>query len=92
MTEAPRDIQRLRRLLAPKNRDAASRAVRAIREGMRVVTEHPGAGRPIERMDSEFRERRIPCGKSGYLLLCRLDGDPAVELAVRHRREAGHGR
>lgn len=52
--EALRDIQSCYRFLAPKNPAAASNAVRTIREGMRVVAEHPGAGRPVERMDPEF--------------------------------------
>lgn len=89
--EALRDIQNCYRFLAPKNPTAASNAVKAIREGMRIVIEHPGAGRPVERMDPEFREWLIGFGDSGYVVLYRLDGDSAVVLAVRHQKEAGYG-
>jgi plasmid stabilization system protein ParE len=88
---ALRDIQGCYRFLAPKNPTAASKAVKAIREGMRVVAEHPGAGRPVDRMDPEFREWLIGFGDSGYVVLYRLDGDSAVVLAVRHQKEAGYG-
>ena len=89
--EALRDIQNCYRVLAPKNPTAASKAVKVIREGMRIVAEHPGAGRPVERMDPEFREWLIGFGDSGYVVLYRLDGDNAVVLAVRHQKEAGYG-
>ncbi len=89
--EALRDIQNCYRFLAPKNHTAASNAVKAIREGMRVVAEHLGAGRPVERMDPEFREWLIGFGDSGYVVLYRLDEDSAVVLAVRHQKEAGYG-
>ena len=89
--EALRDMQVCYRFLVPKNPTAASNAVKAIREGMRVVAEHPGAGRPVDRMDPEFREWLIGFGDSGYVVLYRLDGDSAVVLAVRHQKEAGFG-
>ena len=54
--EALRDIQSCYRIHALRNPAAASNAVRAIREGMRVVAAHPEAGRPVDRMDPEFRE------------------------------------
>ena len=89
--EALRDIQSCYRFLAIKNQAAASKAVRSIRDGMRVVAEHPEAGRPVDRMDPEFREWLIGFGDSGYVVLYRLDGDTAVVLAVRHQKEAGYG-
>lgn len=88
--EALRGIQRCHRFLAPTNSDAASRAVRAIREGMQIVAAHPGVGRPVEKMAPEFREWLIPFGGSGYVALYRLDGDLAIVLAVKHQREAGY--
>lgn len=88
--QALQGVQRCHRFLAPKNPDAASRAVRAIREGMKIVAEHPGVGRPADKMDPEFREWLIPFGDSGYVVLYRVDGDLAVVLAVRHQREAGY--
>ena len=88
--EALRDVQRCHRFLASKSPDAASRAVSAIREGMQIIAAHPGAGRPADKMAPEFREWLIPFGDGGYVALYRLDGDLAVVLAVRHRREAGY--
>ncbi|HET9069011.1 MAG TPA: type II toxin-antitoxin system RelE/ParE family toxin [Amaricoccus sp.] len=87
---ALRDVQRLHRFLAPKSPAAAARAVRAIREGMRIIEAQPRAGRPVDRMDPEYREWLIGFGESGYLVLYRLEGEAAVVLAVRHQREAGY--
>ncbi len=81
------DLDRLRRFIAEHDRDAARRAVRAIREGLRLIETHPEAGRPAEGMDPEFRERWITFGSSGYLALYRLDRSRVVVLAVRHGRE-----
>jgi plasmid stabilization system protein ParE len=86
---ALRDVQRLYRFIAPKNPSAATRAVRAIREGMQIVAEHPEAGKPMENMAPEYREWLIGFGDSGYVAVYRLEGDLAVVLAVRHQREAG---
>lgn len=88
--QALQGVQHCYRFLALKNAEAASRAVRAIREGMRIVAEHPGAGRPADKMDPAFREWPIPFGDSGYVVLYRVEGDLAVVLAVRHQREAGY--
>lgn len=85
------DLGRLHRFLADRDPEAARRAVRAIREGMRLVEAHPAAGRPAEGLDDPaFRERWIAFGGSGYLALYRLDDTRAVVLAVRHGRELGH--
>ena len=87
---ALRDVQRLHGFLSEKNTLAAQRAVRRIREGMRIIATQPGVGRPIPDMDPEFRERVISFGEGGYVVLYRLDGETAVILAVRHQREAGY--
>lgn len=83
------DMQRLYRFLAEKNVDAAKRAVRTIREGMKVIGKQPGIGRPAEDMEVQFREWLIDFGDSGYVVLYRYDGQDAVVLAVRHQRELG---
>lgn len=88
--EALRDVQRCYRFLAQKNPVAASRAVRAIREGIRIVEDQAATGRPVDKMAPEFREWLIPFGESGYIALYRLDGELAVVLAVRHQKEAGY--
>ena len=87
---ALRDVHRLYRFLAGKNPAAATRAVRVIREGAKIIADHPASGRPIEDMDPAFREWIIGFGDSGYVVLYRLHGDTAVILAVRHQREAGY--
>ena len=84
------DVQRLYRFLAEKNMDAAKRAVKSIREGIKVLAYQPGIGRPVEDMEPEFREWLIDFGDSGYIALYRYDGQTAVILAVRHQREAGY--
>lgn len=84
------DLQRLYRFLAEKNVDAAKRAVRNIRAGMKVITKQPGIGRPVEDLEPEFREWLIDFGDSGYVVLYRFDGENAVILAVRHQRELGY--
>lgn len=87
---ALRDVQRLYRFLAEKNRDAALRAAKTIRGGVAILSHQPGVGRPADGMDPEFREWMIDLGDSGYVALYRLDGATAVILAVRHQREAGY--
>ena len=84
------DLQRLYRFLVEKNADAAKRAVRAIRKGMKVIIKQPGIGRPAEDMEPEFREWPIDFGDSGYVELYRYDGDNAVILSVLHQRELGY--
>lgn len=84
------DMQRLYRFLAGKNIDAAKRAINATRQGVKVLGQQPGIGRPIEDMPDAFREWVIDFGDSGYLVRYRLDADEVVILAVRHQREAGY--
>jgi len=81
------DVQRLHRFLAPKNPDAAKRAVRAIRQGVKVLEQQPGVGRPVEDMDDEFRDWIIDFGDSGYVARYRLDSQFVTVLAVRHQKE-----
>nr|WP_255626697.1 type II toxin-antitoxin system RelE/ParE family toxin [Phyllobacterium sp. KW56] len=83
------DVQRLYRLLAPKDADAAQRAINAIRSGVKVLAHQPHLGRPVEEMDPEFREWLIHFGNSGYVALYRVDGETVAMLAFRHQKEAG---
>lgn len=83
------DVQRLYRFLAPKSPDAAKRAARAIRQGVKVLEQQPGMGRPIEDMDDEFRDWIIDFGDSGYIARYRVDSDAVTILAVRHQKEVG---
>lgn len=88
--QALNDVQRLYRFLAPKNANAARRAVRAIRIGVKVLACQPRMGRLIDDMESEFREWLIDFGDSGYIALYRFDGKTVTILAVRHQKEAGY--
>ena len=83
------DVQRLYPFLAPKNLDAAKRAVKAIRQGVKVLGQQPGIGRPIEDMPEEFREWIIDFGESGYVARYRIDVNAVTILAVRHQKEVG---
>ena len=87
--QALRDVQRLYRFLAPKNQDAAKRAVSAIRNGVNVLSLQPAMGRPVPDMDDEFRDWIIDFGDSGYVARYRLDASNLIILAVRHQKEAG---
>lgn len=83
------DVQRLYRSLAPKNPEAAKRAVQAIRQGVKVLEQQPGVGRPVEDMDNEFRDWIIDFGDSGYVARYRVDQQSITILAVRHQKEVG---
>jgi plasmid stabilization system protein ParE len=87
---ALRDIARLHGFLAPKNRDAARRAVRTIRRGVKALSAHPEIGRQVDEMPPEFREWFVQFGNSGYVVLYRYDGGQVAILAVRHGKEAGY--
>ena len=87
---ALRDVARLHGFLAPKNRDAARRAVRAIRQGVKLLAAHPEIGRPVEAMAAGFREWLIRFGDGGYVALYHYEDDVVAILAVRHGREVGY--
>lgn len=87
---ALKDVARLHRFLADRDPEAAARAVRTIRENLKIIARQPEAGRPVEEMPPEFRQWPVPFGRAGYLILYRYDGRAALVLAVRHQREAGY--
>jgi plasmid stabilization system protein ParE len=84
------DITRVHTFLVSKNRDAAQRAVGAIREGVRPLAANPNIGRPVEPPYAKLREWLIRFGDSGYVLLYRHEYDVVAILAIRHMREAGY--
>lgn len=84
------DVQRLYRFLVIKDQEAARRAIKTLRAGVKILAHQPEAGRPVEDMDPVFREWPIDFGNSGYVALYRFDGETAIILAVRHQKEAGH--
>ncbi len=83
------DVQRLYRFLVVNNPDAARRAVKAIRQGVKVLEQQPKVGRPVEDMDSEYRDWIIDFGDSGYVARYRVDPQFVSVLAVRHQKEVG---
>lgn len=84
------DVQRLYRLLASQNIAAGKRAVNAVRQGVKVLGQQPGVGRPITDMPDEFREWIIDFGDSGYVVRYRVDQDAVTILAARHQKETGY--
>jgi plasmid stabilization system protein ParE len=85
-----RDVARLHDFLAPKSRDAAKRAVKAIRQRVKLLAKFPEMGRPIEELPEEFREWVIEFGSGAYVAMYRYDGKEVVLLAIRHGRELGY--
>jgi plasmid stabilization system protein ParE len=85
-----RDVVRPHDFHAPKSRDAAKRAVQAIRQSVQALAIHPEMGRPVEELPIEFREWVIEFGSGAYVAIYHYDGKEVVILAVRHGREAGY--
>lgn len=83
------DVQRLYRFLAGTSPDAAKRAIKAIREEVRVLALQPAIGRPVDDLPDEFREWLVDFGDSGYVVRYHIDMDVVTLLAVRHQKEAG---
>ena len=87
---ALRDVDRLYQFLAEQNPDAAKRAARTIRRGVRILAGHPEAGRLVDDLPNQFREWVIEFGQSAYVVLYHHGLTEVVLLAVRHGREAGY--
>jgi len=84
------DLIRLHEFLAPKSRDAAMRAVNAIRQRVKILAAFPEIGRPVDGLSGEFRELVIEFGHAGYVVWYRYDGERVFIVAVRSGREAGY--
>ena len=84
------DVARLHEFLASRSGNAAERAVKAIRQGVKALGKHPEIGRPVEELPPEFREWVIEFVQGAYIALYHYDGKQVVILAVRHGREAGY--
>lgn len=84
------DVERLYGWLKPKDAEAASRAVAAIRAGVRILAQSPHVGRPADDMDPDYREKLIDFGNSGYIALYHFADDEVTILAIRHQKEAGY--
>ena len=84
---AIQDLARLRAFLDPKSPDAARRAVAAIRQGVKILADHPEIGRTIEDLPVGFREWSIMFGSGSYIARYRIEARQVVILTVRHGRE-----
>jgi plasmid stabilization system protein ParE len=82
-------VVRLHDFLKPKSREVAQRAVKTIRQGVRLLGKFPEMGRPVEELPTEFREWVIEFGSGAYVALYHYDGEEIVILAMRYGREAG---
>ncbi len=89
---ALKDIVRFHAFLHNKSPEAARRAVKLIRQGVKALGKHPRMGRLVEDLPPEFREWIIEFGGGAYVALYRYDKKEVVILAVRHDREAGYER
>jgi plasmid stabilization system protein ParE len=85
---ALRDLHRLHGFLADKNRTAAQRAIKTIRESVGTLERHPEIGRSMSDMPDGYREWFIRFGSGGYLVVYFFDGKQVHLLAIRHGREA----
>src|SRR5258708_14170246 len=83
------DVARLHAFLAPKSRDAAQRAVKAIRQGVKALAKHPEIGRPVEELPPEFREWVIEFVHRVYVALYHFEGQHTGILPLRHGLDAG---
>jgi plasmid stabilization system protein ParE len=84
-------LDRCRRFLAAKNRQAAKRAGQAIARQFTLLETTPDIGRPFPELP-ELRELAIGFGDSGYVALYRHEpaDDAVYVLAFRHQKEAGY--
>jgi len=88
---ALRDLRRLHDFIAPKNPDAARRAAKAIRLGVKSLEKHPLIGRPVDDIKTGCRELVIDFGQSAYIALYEVQGEDLLVLRVIHSREEGYG-
>jgi plasmid stabilization system protein ParE len=87
---ALRDVARLHNFLRSKSVGSATRAVKTIRQGVKILASQPEIGRPIEDLPSEFREWIIEFGHGAYVVLYRYDGKEVLLLTIRHGKQAGY--
>lgn len=89
--EAENDLVRLYEfVLARDDGDctAASRALQAIKDGIRSLELTPFSFRKATPNNPFLREMIVPFGASGYVALFEIDNDETVTiLAVRHQLE-----
>jgi len=87
---ALRDLKRLREFLIHENPDAAKRAIRTIRESVKILSMTPFIGRPADIIEPGYREWIVPFGGHVHIVLYRVEGSTVALLAARHGREIGY--
>lgn len=85
---ANEDLDRLTGFLLESDPQAAVSTAAIILEGIKILAQHPLAGRKV---DATQREMVISRGRTGYIALYSYDDERDVVLiqAIRHQREAG---
>jgi Plasmid stabilization system protein len=87
---ASEGLERAYMFLAAKDEEAAIKALDAIDNCSLLLEKFPEVGRPAEDLEPEHRELLIPFGRSGFVLLYRIEDTLVYILAVRHQKEAGY--
>jgi len=89
--DAEADLVRLYEFILTKDQtdwSLASRALEAIKNGIRSLELSPFSYRKATASNPFLRELIIPFGASGYVVLFEIDDELTVTiLAVRHQRE-----
>ena len=88
--EASDDLERLFHFLAEKDRDAALRAIEAIRKGLELLQTFPFSCRKVDDVNPLYREILISFGSSGYVALFEIEQAYVSILAVRHQSEVDY--
>jgi plasmid stabilization system protein ParE len=82
-SNAVSDLGRLHQFLADKNPPAAARALRVIRDKLKLLARFPHLG-PIDPEQPDYHELVIAFGAAGYVARYRIEGEMVIILAVRH--------
>jgi len=85
--EAEQDLVRLFDFLVDKDLDAATHALKAIREAVGLLRYSPFSCRKATADKPLLRELIIPFGRAGYVALFEIEPTFVTVIAVRHQRE-----
>jgi len=81
---ALRAVRRWHDFLHKKNPEAARRAIKLIRGGIKTIASHPEAGKPIEEMEPEYRKWVIPYIGRVFIVVYRYKNGVVQILLVKH--------
>jgi plasmid stabilization system protein ParE len=83
------DFERIIEFMLRVDPPSAGSVLQRIRSAIEILSSHPLIGR---RVQGELRELPVAHGRSGYLVLYRVDMalDVVRVLRIRHQREAGY--